>query len=84
MKDFSCLFYCMAVRMIWKEKERSMIRAVQMDSLRGLLRIRRMDRGPNARIRGLCRVAKGVNRVDEIKIAKMVYIGECVASRLVG
>ena len=33
--------------MLWKEKERSRIRAVQMDNLRGL------DRVPNARIREL-------------------------------
>ena len=37
--------------MLWKEKDRSRIRAVQMDNLRGLLVIRRMDRIPNARIR---------------------------------
>ena len=36
--------------MLWKEKERSRIRAVQMDNLRGLLGIRRMDRVLNARI----------------------------------
>ena len=36
--------------MIWKEKERSRIRAVQMDNLRGLLGIRRMDKVLNARI----------------------------------
>ena len=30
--------------MLWREKERSRVRAVQMDSLRGLLGIRRMDR----------------------------------------
>ena len=36
--------------MLWKEKERSGIRDVQMDNLRGLLGIRRMDRLPNARI----------------------------------
>ena len=37
--------------MLWKQKERSRVRAIQMDNLRGLLRIRRMDRVPNARIR---------------------------------
>ena len=37
--------------MIWREKERSIIRAVQMDNLRGLLGIRRMDKVPDARIR---------------------------------
>ena len=44
--------------MLWKEKERSRIRVVQMDNLRGLLGIRRMDRVPYARIRELCGVAK--------------------------
>ena len=35
--------------MIWKEKERSRIRAVDMDNLRGQLGIRRMDKLPNTR-----------------------------------
>ena len=35
--------------MLRKEQERSRVRAVQMDNLRGLLNIRRMDRVPNAR-----------------------------------
>ena len=53
--------------MIWKEKERFRIRIVQMDNLRGLLGIRRMDRIPNTRIRELCGVTKGVDkRIDEI------------------
>ena len=30
---------------IWKEEESSRIRAVQMNNLRGLLDIRRMDKG---------------------------------------
>ena len=34
--------------MLWKEKERLRIRAVQKDNLRGLLGIRRLDRIPNA------------------------------------
>ena len=33
---------------MWKGQERARIRAVQMDSLRGLLGIRRMDKIPNA------------------------------------
>ena len=45
--------------MIWREKRRSTIRAVQMDNLRDLLGIRRMDKVPNARIRQLCGVTKG-------------------------
>ena len=36
---------------LWKEKERFIIRAVQMDTLRGLLGIKRMDRVLNARVR---------------------------------
>ena len=37
--------------MIWLEKERSRIRVVQMDNLRGLLGIRGIDKVSNARIR---------------------------------
>ena len=52
--------------MLWKEKEKSRIRAIQMDNLRGLLGIRRMNRIPNARIRELCGVRKGLDeRIDE-------------------
>ena len=40
-------------KMIWKEKEMSRIRAVEMDYLRGLLGIRRMDKVLNAQIRNL-------------------------------
>ena len=42
--------------MLWKEKERSRVRAVQVDNLRGLLGIRRMDRVGNVWIRELCGV----------------------------
>ena len=48
--------------MIWREKERSGIRAVQMNNLKGLLGIRRMDKVPNARIKPLCGVTKGVDK----------------------
>ena len=58
MKHCLCLFLCM-------EKEKSRIKAVQMDNLRGLLGIRRMDRIPNAPIRELCGVMKGLDeRID--------------------
>ena len=51
--------------MLWKE-ERSKIRAVQMDNLRGLLGITRMDRIPNIRIRELCGVKKDLDeRIEE-------------------
>ena len=48
---------------IWKEKERSRIRAVEMDNLRGLLGIRRMDGIPNSQIRELCGVMKVLRKV---------------------
>ena len=52
--------------MLWREKERSRVRDVQMENLRGLLCIRRMDKVPNARIEELCRVRKGVGeKIDE-------------------
>ena len=49
--------------MIWKEKEkeRSKIKAAQIDNLIiGLLSIRRMDKVANAQIREFCGVMKGV------------------------
>ena len=52
--------------MIWREKERSKIRGVQMDNLRGQLGIRGMDKVPNARIRQLCGMTKGTDeKIDE-------------------
>ena len=66
-----------------------------MDNLKGFLGIRRKDRVPNARIRELCGVRKGldeiigegvlrwfdhVERMGNDRIAKRVYIGECAAS----
>ena len=52
-------------KMLWREKERSRVRAVQMDNLRGMLGIS-MNRIPNARIRELCRAKKGQDeRIDE-------------------
>ena len=84
---------------MWKEKERSRIRAVQMGQLRELLGIRRTDRVPNAWKNELCGVKKGLDeRIDEgvlrwfshmermerDRIAKRVYVGECAGSRSVG
>ena len=46
---------------IWEEKERSRIRVLQMDNLRSFLGILRMNKVPNARIRELCGVKKGMN-----------------------
>ena len=78
--------------MIWKEKEMSRIRAVEMDYLRGLLGIRRMDKVLNAQIRNLWRVKKGMDeringvvlqwlshleRIENDSIAKRVYVEIC-------
>ena len=84
--------------MIWKEEERSRIRAVQMDK-RNLLGTRRMDRVPNAQIRELCGMVKGVDeRIEEDvlhwfshiesmendRIAKRLYVGEFAGSSSAG
>ena len=53
----------MVAGLIWKVKERSRIRALQMDNLRGFLGIRRMDRVPNGQIKELCRVMKELMEV---------------------
>ena len=57
-----CLFLCMAVRQCYGMRRRDLIRAVQMDNIRGLLGIRRMYRVSNARVRKLCRVRKGLDQ----------------------
>ena len=84
--------------MLWK-KEISRVRAVQMDNIRGLLGIGRMDRVPNAWMRELCRVKKGLDeridegilqrfgqmeRMEKNKIPKRVYVGGCAGSHSVG
>ena len=79
-------------------EERSKIRVVQMNKIRSLLGIRRMDRVPNAWIREFFGVAKEVSeRIDDLlyrcshvermendRIAKRVYVGECAGSRSAG
>ena len=85
--------------MIWKEKERSSIRAVQMEILRGLLGLRRIDKVQNAQIREYCRVSKRVRErinegvlqwfghvdgIENNRIAKRVYAGDYVGSYIVG
>ena len=46
--------------MIWREKERSRIRAVRMNNLKSLLGVKRMDRVLNTQIREFCGVVKGI------------------------
>ena len=66
-----------------------------MDNLRSLLGVKEMDRVPNAWTKKLCRVAKCVDesvlrwfghieRMENDRMAKRVYVGKCVGSRLVG
>ena len=51
---------CGSEKMIWREKERSRIRAVQMDNLR------RIDKVTNTRIRHMCGMSQGVDeKIDE-------------------
>ena len=84
---------------IWKDNEWSMIRAVQLDNLRGLLGIRRMKRVPNAQIWELCgltkrideRIDKGVlrwfshvKRIENDRIVQRVYVWKCVGSHSTG
>ena len=61
--------------MLWREKERSRERAVQMDNLRGLVGIRRMDSVPNARMRELCGVRKVLDeRIDEGGLRWFIHV----------
>ena len=91
----SALMYSSETR-IWKENERSRIRAVQINRFRGLLGIRRKNKVPNGRIRKLCgggmngkdgRIDKGVfrwfghvGRMENDRIVIRVYMGTCAYS----
>ena len=70
-----------------------------MYKLRGLLGIRRINKVPSTRLGQLCGVAKGVDekidegvlrwsghveRMENDRIVKRVYVGECSGSRSVG
>ena len=85
--------------MIWKEEDRSRLRAVQMDKIRSLLGIRKMDRIQNARIREMYGMEKGgyerieedvlhwfshVERIENDRIAKRLYVGELAGSSSAG
>ena len=49
--------------MIWKEMERGRTAVVQMDNLRGLLGIMRLDKVLTAQIREMCTVTKRLMKV---------------------
>ena len=75
---------------LWNEKQKSRIRAVQMDNLRDLLGINSLElcgvtKGVEERIdEGVLRWFGHVERMEKERIAKRVYIGECVGSRSMG
>ena len=73
-----------------REKERSTIKAVHTENLKGLLGIRRMDGVPKVFIKELCGLAKGLMKVFSVgltifkewrMIAKRMYVGVCVCNR---
>jgi len=85
--------------MVWNKKYRSKVQCVQMDNLRGVLGVRRIDKERNERIREWCGVKKGVNerinesmlrwfghveRMNESRLVKRMYSGECVGNRPAG
>src|SRR5678815_1717427 len=85
--------------MVWNKKYRSKVQCVQMDNLRGVLCVRRIDKMRNEHIRELCGVKKGVNerinecmlrwfghveRMNDNRLVKRMYSGECVGNRPVG
>ena len=90
----------MEVRQWYGKKERrSRIRSEQINNLRGLLGIRRMNKVLNARIKVLCGMTKGVyekidkgviwwfddvKRMENYRIAKRMYVVEWAGSHLVG
>ena len=62
----TCLYLYGSKTMLWKKKERYRIRAIQIDNLRDLLGIRRMNRVLNTRIREFYGVMKEIDeRIDE-------------------
>ena len=81
------------------ECNRKVANEKRVSGARGLLGIRRMDKVPNAWIRQLCGVTKGkdqkidegvlrwfghVERMENDRIAKRVYVRQCAGSRSVG
>ena len=56
-----------------RNEESFRIRTVDIDNLRGLLDIRRMDRVLNAQIRELCRVMKGLD--ERIGVCVLCWFG---------
>jgi hypothetical protein len=85
--------------MVWSQKNISRVQAVQMDNLRGVLGVRKVDKMRNEYIRELCGIEKGVierisecilrwfghvERMEEYRLVKKIYSSECVGIRTVG
>src|SRR5678815_1751450 len=85
--------------MVWKKGYRSKVQCVQMDNLRGVLGVKRIDKIRNEGIRELCGVKKGVDermnestlrwfghmeRMNDSRLVKRMYSGECVGNRPAG
>ena len=69
---------------VWYEKYRSRVQAVQMDNLRSVLGVRRIDRMRNERIRELCGVEKGINeRINESLLSWFGHMERMDVNRLV-
>src|SRR5678815_2451677 len=93
------LCYCIVVRLSSGIRSIDLKFCVQMDNLKGMLGVRRIDKMRNERIRELCGVNKGVNerinesslswfghleRMDDSRFVKWIYSGECAGSRPAG
>ena len=78
-----------------KERDISRIRAVEMDCLRSIVGVRRMDRVRNADVRKVCGVSKGVEkkreggllawyghveRMNPNRVVKRISVSECVGN----
>src|SRR5678816_543145 len=86
---------CSSETLVWNKRYNSKVQCVQMDNLRGVLGVRRIDKMKKERIRELCDVKKGVNvrinestlgwfghveRMDDSRLDKRMYSGVCAVS----
>src|SRR5678815_5288590 len=70
--------------MVWNKRHRSKVQCVQMNNLRGVLGVRRIDKMRNERIREMCGVKKGVNeRINESMLRWFGHVERMNDSRLV-